>query len=130
MPEPPRSNETQQMFLSRCISFMTENKEGNSPAQRAAVCYSMWRNRNKKSKEDYRPIVILKNEKEFDMSEEERKEHERFIKQGKNPTAGRHSFPEVPEYPEGFVKPKSYMEILEDEVRQGVPDRMGNFLTY
>jgi hypothetical protein len=113
MPEPPRKNESQKAFLGRCISFMTKNKEGKDPAQRAAVCYSMWRSRKKSKKGDI-------------MTEEEQKQKQ-WIKEGKNPTAGRHNYPEVPPLPENFVKPKTYVEHLEDEVRGDVPDRMGNF---
>lgn len=114
MPEPPRKSETQQAFIERCISFMTKNKEGKDPAQRAAVCYSMWRDRKKSKKGDM-------------MTEQEQQEQKQFIREGKNPTAGRHNYPEVLPLPEGFVKPKTYVELLEEEVRGDVPDRMGNF---
>ena len=59
------------------------------------------------------------------MTKEEQAQR-KFIKEGKNPMAGRHNFPEVPPLPEGFVKPKTYVEHLEDEVRGDTPDRMGN----
>lgn len=117
IPESPRKDESQKTFIGRCISFMTKNNEGENPAQRAAVCYSMWRRRNKKSK------------KGETMTDEEQKQRQ-FIKEGKNPTAERHSYPEVPPLPKDYKKPKSYVEILEEEVRGDVPDRMGNFNSY
>lgn len=122
MPEPPRKNESQRSFIGRCISFMTENKEGNNPAQRAAVCYIMWRSRNKKTKKE----EIMNNNENIISDEEQRK----FIQAGKRKVTSARSYPELDDLPEGFVKPKNYVEILEDEVRHGVPDRMGNFIGY
>jgi hypothetical protein len=50
MPSPPRKDETKQQFISRCHSYMEKHKEGK-PGQASAICYSMWRNRNKMKKD-------------------------------------------------------------------------------
>jgi hypothetical protein len=116
IPDPPRKNETQQAFISRCISFMTKNNEGRTPTQRAAVCYQMWRDRNKSKKGD--------------CMSDETEEQKKFIKEGKKPSTTAHAYPEVPPMPDDYEKPKHYTEILEEEVRGDVPDRMGNFNKY
>jgi hypothetical protein len=46
MPTPPRKDETQNAFLARCISYITKHE--NKPTKQAsAICYSMWRNKDK-----------------------------------------------------------------------------------
>ena len=42
MPSPPRQNEREQEFISRCISYLIKN-EGKSKDQAAGQCYGMWR---------------------------------------------------------------------------------------
>ena len=46
MPE-PRKGEKKQDYISRCISYMI-SKEGRKKGQAAAICYSMWREHEKK----------------------------------------------------------------------------------
>ena len=46
MPAPPQKGESQKSFLKRCISHMV-SKEGRKQEQGVAICYSMWRKRNK-----------------------------------------------------------------------------------
>ena len=49
MPLPkPKANETQQEFISRCVSDDTMMIEYKRQDQRLAVCYVTWRDRNKK----------------------------------------------------------------------------------
>ena len=56
MPSPPRKGESKESFMNRCFSYMEKHKEGK-PGQGAAICYSMWRNRNKTKKDsDDSPI--------------------------------------------------------------------------
>lgn len=107
MPSPPGSKESQKNFISRCISYMTRNIEGDNPAHRAAICYSMWENRNKKKEE------------ETEMRETKQA---LFEKAGKVPTVFHSDCPEIPE-DKKFKKPKSYIEELENEVREDVSDR-------
>lgn len=48
MPIPkPKPSEEQQEFVSRCMGNETMLNEYPDKEQRAAVCYSTWRNRNK-----------------------------------------------------------------------------------
>jgi len=50
VPTPPRPDETQQDFISRCMKHLA-TKEGKTGEQAAGQCYSMWRhskNVNKK----------------------------------------------------------------------------------
>lgn len=48
MPMPkPRKDETQKEFISRCMGDDTMNEDYPENDQRAAVCYTQWRNRNK-----------------------------------------------------------------------------------
>uniref|UniRef100_A0A6M3J4I6 Uncharacterized protein n=1 Tax=viral metagenome TaxID=1070528 RepID=A0A6M3J4I6_9ZZZZ len=49
MPAPPKKGETQNSFISRCISYMIEN-ENKTQSQAAGFCYGMWRSGKKKSK--------------------------------------------------------------------------------
>ena len=49
MPLPkPKANETQQEFISRCVTDDTMMIEYKRQDQRLAVCYVTWRDRNKK----------------------------------------------------------------------------------
>lgn len=49
MPLPkPKANETQEEFVSRCMSDDTMVVEYKRQDQRLAVCYVTWRDRNKK----------------------------------------------------------------------------------
>lgn len=51
MPLPvPKSTETQEKFISRCIANSVMNREYPNREQRLAVCYSIWKNRNKENK--------------------------------------------------------------------------------
>ena len=50
MPLPsPRKKEKQTDFVSRCVSFLSDKKEGQDINQRVAICNSQWR-KSKKSK--------------------------------------------------------------------------------
>lgn len=49
MPIKPRKNETQDEFLSRCIS--EEVKNGHEQSQAVAMCYSKWKERRRKELE-------------------------------------------------------------------------------
>lgn len=49
MPSPPRKGESQQDFISRCISYLRK-REGKSADQAAGQCYGMWRSRNSKKR--------------------------------------------------------------------------------
>lgn len=42
---PKPSGETEDEFISRCMGDSTMNKEFPDEKQRAAVCYSQWRDR-------------------------------------------------------------------------------------
>jgi len=46
MPTPPKRGESQNTFLSRCISYIVKH-EGKSSKQASAICYFMWRNKDK-----------------------------------------------------------------------------------
>ena len=51
MPLPrPAKGDKQSAFISRCMGSAAMNKEFPKQKQRAAVCYSQWRRRNKKTK--------------------------------------------------------------------------------
>lgn len=48
MPLPkPKKEETQREFISRCMADATVRNDFSSDSQRAAVCYSQWRGKNK-----------------------------------------------------------------------------------
>lgn len=52
MPQPPiQPGEQKSEFLSRCFSYMNKHNEGEK-SQRAAICYSMWRNKSQNIKKD------------------------------------------------------------------------------
>jgi len=57
MPTPPKKNEAEQEFVSRCIAELTDTGEGESPEQRAAICYSIYRSKDKKKSD-----IILSDE--------------------------------------------------------------------
>lgn len=44
----PNKNESQKHFISRCVPILVD--EGKGQDQAVAICYSLWKNRNKKSK--------------------------------------------------------------------------------
>lgn len=44
----PRKNESEKDFVSRCVPVVLEDGTTKDPKQAAAICHSMWRNRNKK----------------------------------------------------------------------------------
>jgi hypothetical protein len=111
MPSPPKKDEKQQEFISRCIAELTENKEGKSPEQRTAMCYSMWRNRNKKKETE----TVKKNDPE----------HEAFVKQGKMPSIANVNYPDQLEVDSSVVIPKRRSESVDAEIREGLPKRMG-----
>jgi len=46
MPAPPRKGEARQAFISRCISHM-RSKEGRDVKQAAAICFDMWRRKDR-----------------------------------------------------------------------------------
>lgn len=46
MPMKPGKNETQDEFISRCVS--EEVKNGYEQAQAVAICYSKWKDRRRK----------------------------------------------------------------------------------
>lgn len=46
MPAPPGAKESQNEFLSRCISYLIKH-EGKTSKQAAGQCYGMWRQRHK-----------------------------------------------------------------------------------
>jgi len=59
MPIPkPKKDEKEEQYISRCIATLTKNKDFDSAKQRAAVCYSQWRGKDKKKKESI--IVKIK----------------------------------------------------------------------
>ena len=47
MPRKPVKGEKKTKFISRCIRYLMK-KEGKDHSQAAAICYSMWEERNKK----------------------------------------------------------------------------------
>ena len=47
MPKKVKPGEKRSEFIPRCISELTNNNEYSSPEQRAAVCFSMWRQHKK-----------------------------------------------------------------------------------
>jgi len=90
---------------------MEFKKEGKDWVQHSAICHQMWEDRNKSKKGET-------------MDEEQKK----FIQEGKVHATSFHSYPEVE--PEEYEKPKSYVEILEAEVRGDVPDRAHPHIKY
>lgn len=51
MPIPkPSKKESKNDFISKCMGDKTMNKDYPDQAQRAAICYSQWKNKKKKSK--------------------------------------------------------------------------------
>jgi len=49
----PKKDESEEEFISRCMSNDVMNEEYPDQDMRAAVCYSQWKNRNKdKSSKD------------------------------------------------------------------------------
>ena len=49
MPLPkPEKGEEQSKFISRCIAFETKASPNTPPEQIQAMCYQVWRDRNKK----------------------------------------------------------------------------------
>lgn len=61
MPLPePNSGEGQDEFISRCMSWMDDNDEGDSQEQRLAMCYSQWR-RGQRSMDGERKLFKLSN---------------------------------------------------------------------
>lgn len=50
MPIQPGKNETQDEFLSRCIS--EEVGRGHEQSQAVAICYSKWKERRRKEMDD------------------------------------------------------------------------------
>lgn len=48
MPFLPKAGEDQQTFVSRCIKHEMDTGKAKDTKQAAAICYSKWRNRNKK----------------------------------------------------------------------------------
>jgi hypothetical protein len=49
MPLPkPKKKEKEDTFIQRCMRNETMKKEYKDNKQRIAVCYSQWRNKNKK----------------------------------------------------------------------------------
>jgi hypothetical protein len=51
MPTPPKKGEKQKDFVSRCIPEVLKDKTASDQTQAAAICYSMYRESKKKSKE-------------------------------------------------------------------------------
>ena len=49
MPSPPQKGESQEGFLARCHKYMAEHESSRPSAQRSAICYSLWRNKDKVS---------------------------------------------------------------------------------
>ena len=47
MPTPPRKNEKKDNFTNRCMKELV-GKEGKKQNQVAAICNSMWRDKDKK----------------------------------------------------------------------------------
>lgn len=47
MPRPGK-NENQDKFISRCIPFLINDGTAQDLQQAAAICYSIWEDRNKK----------------------------------------------------------------------------------
>ena len=60
MPAPPKPGESKDKFISRCISYMNKNEAGKypDPKQRAAICYSMWKNKDKKKQDAYQEFTF------------------------------------------------------------------------
>lgn len=52
----PKKGESQQQFISRCISQKV--KEGVDQEQAIAICYSQWDNRNKKKSMEFKSVSI------------------------------------------------------------------------
>lgn len=45
MPTPPHENETQDKFISRCVSYLRD--EGKSQEQALGQCFGLWNQRHK-----------------------------------------------------------------------------------
>ncbi len=43
----PRKNEKKQAFIKRCIPYVLKDKSAKGVKQAMAMCYSIWRNKNK-----------------------------------------------------------------------------------
>ena len=52
----PRDNEKKEDFIKRCIPYII--KEGKSKDQSIAMCYSIWKNKNKK-KNSYNDVIEI-----------------------------------------------------------------------
>lgn len=50
MPKPNPKSENQRQFVSRCIPTVLKEGTAKDNKQAAAICYSMWKNRNKHKK--------------------------------------------------------------------------------
>jgi len=56
----PLPNETEKEFIPRCIKYMhDEGTKGRSDKQIIAICYSLYKNKNKKNEELLQKIDIL-----------------------------------------------------------------------
>ena len=53
----PKNNETKSDFIKRCIPYVI--KEGKSKDQSVAICYSIWKNKNKKKNNKYNDVIEI-----------------------------------------------------------------------
>jgi uncharacterized CHY-type Zn-finger protein len=73
MPLPkPLGDETQDEFISRCISWVMDKGEAETVEQAAAICYSQWEDRSgltRAVESDWRPLLDLMTEKQRSVHE-------------------------------------------------------------
>ncbi len=73
MPLPsPSKNEKQSDFISRCMGNTESNKNFPDQKQRAAVCYSQWKKKKKKSKATQEDIVQFAELSNLSLEESEK----------------------------------------------------------
>lgn len=53
----PRAGESKDKFVSRCISYMSNEKPNMSKDQRVAVCFSLWKQHKKKEDSELKRMM-------------------------------------------------------------------------
>lgn len=106
MPIPkPTKNEARGKFIPRCISALAKEGDRYTNEQRVAICHEQWRNRNKE-----------KGDNNMKLDLDPKKLGPKVSESGTTGTiAGQYD--EFPALPEDAVKPKTYVEELEEELR-------------
>lgn len=80
MPEPMKG-QTQEKWMSMCMGSPESRKSFPEQKQRAAVCLSKWRNRNKKKAEDSTASYLIPDEGFITKFLEKYPEYKEFFEQ-------------------------------------------------